>query len=564
VNTPAEAPDSRAPGLPPDFPPDFPPEFRPEFRPNLQAIFDQALAFHQQDRLDEAAEAYRRILAIDANHADSLHLLGMVAHQQGDDDTAAELIQKAIAIYPGAASYHSNLGNVLYEQGRARDAAASYLRALAIKPGLAEVHINLGNVFLAAEMFKDATACYARALALQPESAEAYNNLGNVLRLEHKLEESAGAYRRALALKPDYVQAHYDLGRVLKALGDLDGAVAHLRRAEALQPGHPSAGFTEAIVLLLQGELETGWRCYERRWSSIEHATPMREYPVPLWTGERLETGTLLLWPEQGVGDEIMFAGLLPEVLRTGNRCVLACDPRLQPLFRRSFPGLVVVSGEEDALAPGDLQGGSEIRAHLPIGSLPGLFRNTPASFATHPRAYLQADPAKTSELRARYADGRPLVGVAWYTSAVKTGQDRSIDLGILKPLLDQDSVRWISLQYGEFDSLEEQARAAGAPIYIDRSVDQLADLDLFAAQIAALDLVITIDNSTAHMAGALGVPVWVMLPFVPDWRWLTEGASSAWYPGMRLFRQPRRGDWLPVVREIARELPHALPGAGL
>jgi tetratricopeptide (TPR) repeat protein len=529
-------------------------------------MLDQALAHHQQGRLDEAAKGYRRILDLDANHADCLHLLGMVAHQQGDDDTAAELIQKAIAIYPGAASYHSNLGNVLYEQGRAQDAAASYMRALAIKPGLAEVHINLGNVFLAAEMFKDATACYARALALQPERAEAYNNLGNVLRLERRLEDSAEAYRRALALKPDYVQAHYDLGRVLQALGDLKGAVAHLRRAEALQPGHPSAGFTEAIVLLLQGELDTGWRFYERRWSSIEHGTPMREYPVPLWTGQRLESGSLLLWPEQGVGDEIMFASLLPEVLRTGNRCVLACDPRLQPLFRRSFPGLVVVSGEDDASlwaeieAGADRQAGAGIQAHLPIGSLPGLFRNTPAAFAAHPRAYLQADPVKTAELRKRYGGGRPLVGVAWYTSAVKTGQDRSIDLGMLKPLLDQDWIRWISLQYGETDWLEEQVRAANAPVLIDRSVDQMADLDLFAAQIAALDLVITIDNSTAHLAGALGVPAWVMLPFAPDWRWLNQGETCTWYPGMRLFRQPRRGDWSPVVQEIARELPQALP----
>jgi hypothetical protein len=183
------------------------------------------------------------------------------------------------------------------------------------------------------------------------------------------------------------------------------------------------------------------------------------------------------------------------------------------------------------------------------------LFRNTPAAFAAHPRAYLQADPVKTAELRKRYGGGRPLVGVAWYTSAVKTGQDRSIDLGMLKPLLDQDWIRWISLQYGETDWLEEQVRAANAPVLIDRSVDQMADLDLFAAQIAALDLVITIDNSTAHLAGALGVPAWVMLPFAPDWRWMAGRSDSPWYDSITLFRQSRTGDWTDLADRVARAL---------
>jgi ADP-heptose:LPS heptosyltransferase len=170
------------------------------------------------------------------------------------------------------------------------------------------------------------------------------------------------------------------------------------------------------------------------------------------------------------------------------------------------------------------------------------------------------ADPAAREQFRARYADGRRLVGLAWYSRNQKTGHDRSIDLSALAPLFERTDIQWISLQYGDHDGLEKQATAANAPILIDRAVDQLADIDTFAAQIAALDLVITIDNSTAHLAGALGVPVWVLLPFARDWRWLRLREDSPWYPTMRLFRQPQRGDWHSVIQNVQSALSATIP----
>ena len=179
------------------------------------------------------------------------------------------------------------------------------------------------------------------------------------------------------------------------------------------------------------------------------------------------------------------------------------------------------------------------------------MFRPSSASFAATTSPYLIANPTERERFRARYADGRPLVGLAWYTRNQKTGRDRSIDLSLLAPLFERTDIQWVSLQYGDHDALEKQAATANAPIFIDRSVDQLADIDIFAAQIAALDLVITIDNSTAHLAGALGVPVWVLLPFARDWRWLQLREDSPWYPTMRLFRQPQRGDWQSVIQKV-------------
>jgi hypothetical protein len=225
---------------------------------------------------------------------------------------------------------------------------------------------------------------------------------------------------------------------------------------------------------------------------------------------------------------------------------MLDCDARLKPLFARSFPDIDVVSGHDPGHDP-EL----DIAAHLPSGSLPGLFRSTNAAFASTTSPYLIADSVQRERFRARYADGRRLVGLAWQTNNRKTGHSRSNDLSWFAPLFARTDIRWISLQYGDYDVLEAQAAAASAPILIDRSVNQLSDIDTFAAQIAALDLVVTIDNSTAHLAGALGVPTWVLLPFAPDWRWLQIGEDSLWYPTMRLFRQLKLGDWQSVVQRV-------------
>jgi hypothetical protein len=315
----------------------------------------------------------------------------------------------------------------------------------------------------------------------------------------------------------------------------------------ALRPNYAQAGFGEALAQLLQGDFAAGWRNFEWRWRSKDHDTPSRVYSQPLWTGQKLRSGHLLIWGEQGVGDEIMFAGLLPDVLRTGNRCILECDARLQPLFARSFPAIDVISRP----APGH----SPFSAHLPSGSMPGLFRTTSAAFASTTCPYLFADPAQRNRFRARYGDGKRLIGLAWSTNNRKTGRNRSIDLSSFAGLFSHSDIRWVSLQYGDHGELEAQATAAGVPLLIDREVDQLSNIDLFAAQVAAMNLVITIDNSTAHLAGALGVPAWVLLPFASDWRWLTGREDSPWYPTMRLFRQSQPRDWQSVIWRVQSAL---------
>jgi tetratricopeptide (TPR) repeat protein len=655
---------------------------------DLQAMCSKAIQFHQRGQLAEAERLYRQILDLDPRHADSLHLLGVLAHQVGRDEIAVELIQKAISydkrpagfhsnlgtafqalgrldeaaasyrraldrnpklaeaqmnlgavlelqgnreeaemrlrlaleLRPDLAEIHVNLGNILQAQGKLDEAVASQQQALALKPAMPEVHANLGNVFQAQgkldeaiasykralelkpamaeirtnlgnallaqnklseaegcyaqalelkpnyaegwynlgnlrqaqdrpDKLSEAAACYARAIELNPQLPQAHYNLGNTLHAQDKLEAAEASFKRALACRPDYAEAHYNLGCVLEDLSRLEEALAAMARAITIKPDYAQAQFGRALAQLRNGEWEDGWRNYEWRWQSQDHDTPQRAYSAPVWSGEKLETGRLLLWGEQGVGDEIQFAGLIREALGTGNRIMLDCDARLKPLLARSFPDVEVVSG----CGPAEAEG-TEIAAQLPTGSLPGLFRKNESSFTATASPYLKADPTAQEEFRARYSDGRRLIGLAWYTKSEKTGRKRSIDLAKFAPLFALPGIRWISLQYGGFDNLEQQAAAANASLVIDRTVDQFADMDRFAAQVAAMDEVVTIDNSTAHLAGALGIPVSLLLPFAADWRWLERRTDSPWYPTLRLFRQPELGDWESVLKEIEFE----------
>jgi tetratricopeptide (TPR) repeat protein len=553
-----------------------------------EAHLNLGVVLQAQGKAAEAEARFRQALAIKPDLAEAFVNLGNILLEQGKLDEAAASQQKALGFKPSFAEAHFNLGNAHHAQGKHAQAVTDYKRALALNPNVAEVHSNLGNALLAQDNLDDAVASYERALSLKPEYADAWYNLGNARQGQEKLREAVDCYKHALSLKPQLAEAHYNLGNTLHSLGDLDRAVTCFEHAlllrpeyaeahynlgctlqdmgkleEALtsiasaleiQPDYPQARFAHALAQLQLGDFAAGWLNYESRWESQDHHTPRRVYPQPLWNGETLQDGRLLLWGEQGVGDEIMFAGLIPDALRTGNTIVLDCEPRLRPLFARSFPQIEVLSSidsSQPSRASAAAHAPTDFAAHLATGSLPGLFRTGEAAFSLGTSPYLKADPAQADGFRSSYGDAKKRIGLAWSTRNPKSGRKRTVDLAALSTLFAPEGLRWISLQYGKFDLLEEQAASAKAPLFIDRSVDQFADIDRFAAQVAAMDLVITIDNSTAHLAGALGIPVWLLLPFASDWRWLQARADSPWYPTLRIFRQPGIGDWTSVVAEV-------------
>jgi len=434
-----------------------------------------------------------------------------------------------------------------HQAGRLRDAELIYRQILAIDSRhpdglhlLGMVAYQNGHHDVAVHLIREAISIH--------KAASYHSNLGNILQAQDELDEAAASYRQALALKPDLAEAANNLGNILRSQGKVDACLACYGYALQVKPDLAEACFAESMTLLLKGDFAAGWQNYGSRWQTRDFDTAMRTYPHPVWNNEPLANGRVLIWGEQGIGDEVMFAGLIPDVIAGRDSLVLDCNPRLKPLFARSFPDVTVLSGYDP-----ELHADLEVAAHLPGGSLPRFYRGNAAAFAGTRHSYLLADSIERERFLSRYGDGRRLVGLAWHTTNPKTGRQRSIDLSLFAPLFELPGIQWVSLQYGDHDALEHQA--GEAPIVIDRSVDQFADLDRFAAQVAAMDLVITIDNSTAHLAGALGVPTWVLLPFAPEWRWLLSCEDSPWYPSMRLFRQHQRGDWDPVIQSVCRAL---------
>ena len=534
-----------------------------------------AIKHHQGGRLQTAEDIYRQILAVEPNHADATHLLGLIAHQMGRHEIAVEYIGRAIALngtmaefhdnlggayralrrMPEAAAYcrravelkpddaaaHYNLGLVLNDQGKLAEAVACYRRALELRPDYAEAHNNLGNAFKNQEKLADAIACYYRALELRPDYAEAYSNLGAALRGEGKLEEAIACYRRALQLKPDNAEAHSNLGLAFVDQRRLEEAAACYRRALELKPDLAEAHFNRSFLWLLSGNFAQGWPEYECRWQA-------HRFAQPLWGGEALAGKTILLHAEQGFGDTIQFVRYAPIVKQHGGTVILACQKPLLALLE-GCAGIDQLIAQGNALPAFDV--------HAPLMSLPGILKTT---LDTIPAAvpYLSAPAALTEYWREKLRDVRGYrIGINWRG---RPGQGswlaRDLPLQQFAILAEIPGVCLISLQKGTGREELQQARERFPVVDLGDEVDQASGAFVDTAAIMKnLDLVITSDTSVPNLAGSLAIPVWVALTLAHDWRWLLDRSDSPWYPTMRLFRQREQGNWQGVFDDIRRAL---------
>jgi len=330
------------------------------------------------------------------------------------------------------------------------------------------------------------------------------------------------------------------LGNRISAMGWPAVALDLCARACALAPADAVARASQARQLLTLGRFGEGWDLADARW---DRGDPRHDLGLPAWNGEALPEGRILVWHEQGIGDEVMFTTLLPELVAAGHRLTVLCDPRLRAALARALPQVAFH-------APGDAAG--PLRAQIPMGDLPRLLRRHERDFPRASRPCLVADPARRALMRARYADGRPLVGVSWKTRNAEA-QQRSMPLAALAPLLGDTELRCVSLQYG--DAAQLAAEAGGLPLLVDPLVDGLSSVEDALAQVAAMDLVVSIDNSTVHFAGALGVPCCVLLPFAAEWRWMARRSDMPWYASLRLLRQARGEPWDMLVARHASAL---------
>jgi tetratricopeptide (TPR) repeat protein len=544
--------------------------------PNLGQALQQAVTLQHQGRLREAEKIYTRVLKAVPDQFDALNLLGTVKAQRGQAGEAYRLITAALKVNPRAADAWVNLGIVLHALKRDQEALESFDKALALKPGDADALLQRGNALLALGRAQDALAAFDEVLALMPRHAQARLNRGLALAAlgRHqeavadfeaalaispanpsahyndgislfalgRYAEAVAAYDRALSIAPDHVKAWNNRGLALQALNRFDEALMSYRKALELQKDYADAHFNQGLALLTVGDFRRGFAEYEWRWRRTAMPAHGRGRP---WLGEYPLGGrTILLHAEQGLGDTIQFVRYVPLLARTGAKIVLEVQPQLKALLGQT-EGVCAVVARGEPLPSFDV--------HCPLGSLPLALKTEPATIPAE-LPYLTADDAHIAKWRVRLeALGRPRVAVAWSGNAQHMNdRNRSIPLTDLVPLWSIGSVRFLAVQRdlrsGDAELLADEPRVT----QIGTELDDFADT---AAVLALVDLVITVDTSVAHLAGAMGRPVWILVPFSPDWRWTLSGDSSRWYATARLFRQPSLGDWGSVIDRLCSEL---------
>ena len=504
-----------------------------------------ALKNVQSGNLDQAARACEDVLRAEPNRADALKILSGIRYMEGRLDEALGILQRAAGIDANDPRVQANLGSILTRMNRSDEAIAHFQRAITIEPKYAEAHYNLGATLGALDRFEEALACYDKVLAIIPTHSRTLINKGAALSALNRQDEAIACYDKILANDPAYAEAETNRGTALQWLNRVDEAIARYDTAIAARPHDAYAHWNKGLAALYGGDFETGWREYEWRWAKPDFAANKRDYPQPQWRGESDVSGkTILLFSEQGLGDTIEFCRYATLLAERGATVLLEVQAPLVPLLK-TLPGVAGVFARGDALQPFDLQ--------CPIMSLPLAFKT---DLATIPAKipYLAPSPAKTALWRSKLgAKTKPRIGLAWSGSPTqKNDRNRSTTLERLAPLLAESRFEFHVLQKDIRDV--DRATLARFP---DLRVhgDDLNDFDDTAALTGAMDLTVSVCTSILHLAGAMGKPAWAMLTFSPDWRWLMERDDSPWYPGMRLFRQTKVGDWDGVVARVRAAL---------
>ncbi|MFZ3309671.1 MAG: tetratricopeptide repeat protein [Xanthobacteraceae bacterium] len=576
---------------------------------------EQALALHREGKLDEADRVYGDLLVANPHNFDALHLAGMLRHQQGRSVDGLRMVAAALKAKPGAAdarmnygvillalerhqealasfdqalaigaataalqynrgnalkglgrheealaSYdralalapdlavaHLNRGSTLAELGRHEEALASYDRALELKPGLADrinALINRGKMLAKLKYFDKALASYDEALVLVPDHVDALTRRGAVLAELGHHDEALAAYAVALRIDPDYPDARVNRGNVYAFLNQFDAALADYAAATARQPKHADANFNEALVRLSLGDFRRGWPKYEYRWQCKQYVSARPNYPRPIWRGDQdLNGKTILLSAEQGMGDAIQFVRYAPLVAARGAKVLVGVHRPLVAVLS-CVPGVSQVIADGESLPDFDL--------YCPLLSLPLAFGTELATIpSTVP--YIRAQSDRVTRWQRRVPqNGRLRVGVCWAGTSLHRGdRHRSIPIETFAKIISVGGVDFISLQKDVSDTQGAILREQG----VLQLGQEFADFADTAAVVSMLDLVISVDTSVAHLAGAMAKAVAVLIPFAPDFRWFLDRTDSPWYPTMRLYRQSTIGDWEAPVNRLCAEL---------
>lgn len=520
------------------------------------SLIEAARRLADERHFDQARHVCDEIIGHDPGDEKAWLLLSRIHKEQGNPAAAKAALDKVIELYPNLAEAYFLRGKIFQARRALKSALRDYLRAAEIDPLMIKAHTSQGAVHYLLDEFEKALECTRRVLRLDPDNVAASLNQGLMLRELGCAEDAENTLRRAVARHPGDHDARCGLAMVMIDQGRFEEAEQHLNTVLTADPSHNEACWLLGVAGLARGRFREGWQHYGSRLRRGD--AEARPYGFPEWDGTR-QPGTVLVYAEQALGDDILFASCIPDVMARVAHCVIECEPRLAEIFRRSFPA-ATVHGSKHKSQPVWLAGAPAVSAQIAAGSLPGLFRNEWADFPHH-QGYLVADTNKVHRWRARLAALGPglKVGIAWTGGAVKTRRRiRSIALSELLPVLGVPGAQFVSLQYVE-SVAEIDAISAAYGRQVHHWQEAIADYDETAALVTALDLVISVCTAVVHLSGALGKQVWVMAPSSPEWRYLRTGDRLPWYPSARVFRQQRAGDWSPVIASVAAEIERQL-----
>jgi tetratricopeptide (TPR) repeat protein len=511
------------------------------------ALLDEAQALRARGELEAAGEACRQVLRDTPGEARAMAMLAAIAADQGRFDSGMQWARQALGIAPDCIPAHFAVGRLHEGAQRHADAEASYRKVVALDPAHAKAHTNVGCMLHIQGRLDEAVSWYRKALELEPGQPEALRNYALIAGSSAQLGEALAGFERHLAGHPGDANAHYQLAHLYVHHASYPQAEAAYRRAIALEPDNAEFHFSLSQLLLVLGRYAEGWREYEWRWRIERFNGSMRRFAEPLWDGRALPIGTLLVHGEAGFGDMFQFVRYARLAAQRCERVIVECQPAVMQLIE-GVPGVSQVVAQGAALPGFD--------AHIPLISFPGVFGSTLDDLAWA-GPYIHADAARQQQWAERVAASKPRrrkVGLVWSGDTTNSyNRDRAIALQSLAPLAQIDNVTFFSLQKG------------GPPVqpgdipqgmhWVDLT-GSLRDFSDTAALLTQLDLLISVDTGVAHLAGAMGRPAWVLLPFSPPWRYHVERADNPWYPGgMRLFRQHAQSDWSMAVHELSKAL---------
>lgn len=521
-------------------------------KPNFsEAYSNLGTALVELKQISEAIEAFNKAIVLNPNFAEAYNNLGDALRKQNNLEMAAVVFKKAISLKPKLAQAYNNLGNISLDLGRLDEAAEALKMAISIAPSFSEAHNNLGNLFKEQQKLEEAINAYQTAISLDPNYADAYNNLGNAIRETGRSKDAIKLFEKCISLEQNHYKAYNNIGSSLQDQGQLDQALQAYVKAISYKPNFAEAHNNMAGVYLRKLDFKRGFELYEWRWKiKAAHGKKVNTFK-PFWEGQKKKR--VFLWAEQGIGDEIMFSSMIPELHAISSELVVQCDERLIPLFRRSFNKEIVYESKLQNVREDDYD------YHIPMGSLFQIFRPDENSFKLTSRGYLKCNQTKANEIRNELQKNRhkKLVGINWRSNSLLPGAfHRNLNLAQLATCINAPNIQLVNLQYGE---VSEEIRlfedSYGVKILEFPKVDNFYDIDGLSALIKACDQIASVDNATAHLAGALGAKTNLLLPFNSNWRWGTDQSNSYFYKSLKLYRQDIVNEWDTALEALQAEI---------